>query len=134
MRMQKPPRLSRAFGRSSPGALCEPFTVTTTFEGGCCTVVAVAGDIDFATVGILVEWVETAVRAGGVLVVDLAGVTFCSGIGVRALHRLQHHADAAAVPVAWVVRGSHMWRLLRGTGVAGLSCHRDRAAALAAVG
>jgi anti-anti-sigma factor len=134
MRIQKPPRLSRAFGRSSPGALCEPFTVATTFEGDGCVVVSVSGDIDLATVGIVVECLENAVRAGEVLVVDLAGVTFCSGVGVRALYRLQHQADEAVVPVAWVARGSRMRRLLRGAGVAGFSCHRDRAAALAAVG
>jgi anti-anti-sigma factor len=134
MRIQKPPRLSRAFGRRSPGALCEPFSVTTTFEGDRCAVVAVVGDIDLATVGILVECFETALRAGGVLVVDLTGVTFCSGAGLRALHRLRRGAELAAVPVAWVARTPQMWRLLRGTGVTGFSCHRDRADALAAVG
>jgi anti-anti-sigma regulatory factor len=134
MRILKPPRLSRTFGRSSPGALCEPFTVTTTFEGDRCVVVAVAGDIDLATVGILVECVETAVRAGGVVVVDLAAVPFCSGVGFLALRRLQRQADEAAVPVAWVVPGSRVWRLLRGAGFAAFSCHRDRAAAHAAVG
>ncbi|MFG1647286.1 STAS domain-containing protein [Amycolatopsis sp. NPDC049252] len=134
MRIQKPPRLSRAFGRSSPGALCEPFSVTTTFEGDRCAVVAVVGDIDLATVGILVECIETAVRAGGVLVVDLTEVRFCSGAGLRALHRLRRGAELAAVPVAWVVRSPRMWRLLRGTGVAGFACYRDRADALAAVG
>ncbi|MEA5363164.1 STAS domain-containing protein [Amycolatopsis sp., V23-08] len=134
MRIQKPPRLSRAFGRSSPGALCEPFSVTTTFEGDRCAIVAVVGDIDLATVGILVECIETAIRAGGVLVVDLTGVTFCSGAGVRALHGLRRGAELAGVPVAWVVRSPRMWRLLRGTGVAGFACYRDRADALAAVG
>jgi anti-anti-sigma factor len=134
MRIQKPPRLSRAFGRSSPGALCEPFSVTATFEGAGCAVVAVVGDIDLATVGILVECCETALRAGGVLVVDLTGVTFCSGAGLRTLHRLRRGAELAAVPVAWVVRSPRMWRLLRETGATGFSCYRDRAEALAAVG
>jgi anti-anti-sigma factor len=134
MRIQKPPRLSRAFGRSSPGALCEPFAVTTTFAGDRCAVVAVVGDIDLATVGILVECCETALKRGGVLVLDLTGVTFCSGGGLRALLRVEQRADSAAVPVAWVVRNPRIWRLLRETGVAGVSCHRDRAAALAAAG
>jgi anti-anti-sigma factor len=134
MRIQKPPRLSRAFGRSSPGALCEPFAVTTVFEGVRSTVVTVAGDIDLATIGILVDCVETAMRSGGVLVIDLGEVTFCSGAGLRALRRLQRAADEAAVPLAWVAGTPRMWRLLRETGVAGFSCHRDRAGALAAVG
>ncbi|MEU8634085.1 STAS domain-containing protein [Amycolatopsis sp. NPDC048633] len=133
MRIQKPPRLSRAFGRSSPGALCEPFSVRTTFPGRG-TLVAVVGDIDLATVAILVECVETALRDGGPLVVDLGGVTFCSGVGLRALRRLQRRADETAVPIAWVVGTPAMWRLLRGTGVAGFSCYRDRADALAALG
>ncbi|WP_290059012.1 STAS domain-containing protein [Amycolatopsis solani] len=134
MKIQKPPRLSRAFGRSSPGALCEPFSVTTTFAGDRCTVVAVAGDIDMATVAIFVECAETALAAGGVLVVDLGAVTFCSGAGLRALHRVQWCADEAAVPVAWVVCTPSMWRVLRGTGVAGFACFRDRDDALAALG
>ncbi|WP_410677012.1 STAS domain-containing protein [Amycolatopsis sp. cmx-4-68] len=134
MKIQKPPRLSRAFGRSSPASLCEPFSVTTTFAGDRCTIVAVAGDIDLATVAILVECAETALKAGGVLVVDLAEVTFCSGAGLRALRRVQRRADEEAVPLAWVVRTPAMGRLLRETGAAGFSCHRDRAGALAAVG
>ncbi|WP_328456521.1 MULTISPECIES: STAS domain-containing protein [unclassified Amycolatopsis] len=134
MRIQKPPRLSRAFGRSSPGALCEPFAVTTEFEGARSTVVAVVGDIDLATVGILVECVETAMRAGGVLVLDLGEVTFCSGAGLRALHRLRRTAEEAAVEFACVVRSPRLWRLLRETGATGFSCYRDRADALAAVG
>jgi anti-anti-sigma regulatory factor len=134
MKIQKPPRLSRAFGRSSPGALCEPFSVTTSFPGDRSTLVAVVGDIDLATVAILVECAETALKIGGPLVVDLSGVTFCSGVGLRALRRVQGRADALAVPLAWVVGTPAMWRLLRGTGVAGFSCYRDRADALAAVG
>ncbi|MCR6483699.1 STAS domain-containing protein [Amycolatopsis sp. OK19-0408] len=134
MKIQKPPRLSRAFGRSSPGALCEPFSVTTTFAGDRCTVVAVVGDIDLATITILVECAETAILAGGAVVVDLGAVTFCSGVGLRGLHRVQRRADEAAVPLAWVVRTPRLTRLLRGTGVAGFSCHRDRVGALAAVG
>jgi anti-anti-sigma regulatory factor len=134
MRIQKPPRLSRAFGRSSPGALCEPFSVRATFPGGGGTLIAVVGDIDLATVAILVECAETALRSGGPLVVDLGGVPFCSGVGLRALQRVQRRADETAVPVAWVVDTPTMWRLLRGTGVAGFSCYRDRADALAALG
>ncbi|MEV7043386.1 STAS domain-containing protein [Amycolatopsis sp. NPDC051061] len=134
MRIQKPPRLSRAFGRSSSGALCEPFSVATTFPGDRSTLVAVVGDIDLATVAILVECAETALRTGGPLVVDLGGVTFCSGAGLRALRRVQRRADEAAVPVAWVVCTPAVWRVLRGTGVTGFSCYRDRADALAAVG
>lgn len=68
MRIQKPPRLSQAFGRSSPGASCEPFSVTTTFPGDRSTLVAVVGDIDLATVAILVECAETALNNGGPLV------------------------------------------------------------------
>jgi anti-anti-sigma regulatory factor len=134
MRIQKPPRLSRAFGRSSPGALCEPFSVTTTFPGDRSALVAVVGDIDLATVAILVECAGTAMKAGGPLVVDLGGVSFCSGVGLRALRWVQRHADETAVPVAWVVGTPAMWRLLRGTGVAGFACYRDRADALAALG
>jgi anti-anti-sigma factor len=134
MRIQKPPRLSRAFGRSSSGALCEPFSVTSTFPGDRSTLVAVVGDIDLATVAILVECAETALKTGGPLVVDLGGVTFCSGAGLRALRRVQRRADEAAVPVAWVVCTPAVWRVLRGTGVTGFSCYRDRADALAAVG
>lgn len=134
MRIQKPPRLSRAFGRSSPGVLCEPFSVTTTFAGDRCTVVEVAGDIDLATVAILVECAETALRAGGALVVDLGAVEFCSGVGLHGLLRVSRRAAEAAVPLVWVVRTPRMTRLLRETGVAGFSCFRDRAAALAAVG
>jgi anti-anti-sigma factor len=134
MKIQKPPRLSRAFGRCSPGSLCEPFSVTTTFAGDRCTVVEVAGDIDLATVAILVEYAETALKTSGVVVVDLGEVTFCSGAGLRALRRVQRRADEAAVPVAWVVRTPAMWRLLLRTGVAGFSCYRDLAGALAAAG
>ncbi|VVJ18566.1 Uncharacterised protein [Amycolatopsis camponoti] len=134
MRIQKPPRLSRAFGRSPAGALCEPFSVTTTFPGGRTTLVTVVGDIDLATVAILVECAETALRVGGPLVIDLGGVTFCSGAGLRALHRVRRRAEAAAVPLAWVVRTPAVWRVLRGTGAAGFSCYRDRADALASVG
>ncbi|MGK3207259.1 STAS domain-containing protein [Amycolatopsis sp. MEPSY49] len=134
MKIQKPPRLSRAFGRSSPGALCEPFSVTTTFPGNRCTLLVVVGDIDLATVATFVECAEMALARGGALVVDLGGTTFCSGAGLRALHRVQHRADELAVPVAWVVRTPAVRRLLRGTGVAGFSCYRDRADALAAAG
>ncbi|WP_329046424.1 STAS domain-containing protein [Amycolatopsis sp. NBC_01488] len=132
MRIQKPPRLSRAFGRSSPGALCEPFSVTTSFPGDRSTLLVVVGDIDLATVAILVECAETAMRRDGALVVDLARVTFCSGVGLRALRRIQRRAGELAVPLAWVVRTPAIWRLPRGTGVAGFSCYRDRADALAA--
>jgi anti-sigma B factor antagonist len=134
MKIQKPPRLSRAFGRSSPGALCEPFSVTTTFPTDRSTLVAVVGDIDLATVAILVECAETALQRGAALVVDLGRVTFCSGAGLGALRRVQWRADELTVPTAWVVRTPAMWRLLRGTGVAGFSCYRDRADALMAVG
>lgn len=134
MKIQKPPRLSRAFGRFSPGALCEPFSVTTTFPGDRSTLLAVVGDIDLATVAILVECAESALKTAATLVVDLSAVTFCSGVGLRALRRVQSRADEAAVPVAWVVHTPAMWRLLRGTGVAGFSCYRDRTDALAAIG
>lgn len=134
MKIQKPPRLSRAFGRSSPGALCEPFSVTATFPADRCTLLVVVGDIDLATVATFVECAEMALARGGALVVDLGGTTFCSGVGLRALHRVQHRADELTVPVAWVVRTPAVRRLLRGTGVAGFSCYRDRADALAAAG
>jgi anti-anti-sigma factor len=135
MKIQKPPRLSRAFGRSSPGALCEPFSVTTTFPGDRCTLLVVVGDIDLATVSTFVECAEIALERGGALVVDLGGVTFCSGAGLRALLRVRDRADETAVPVAWVVRTPALRRqLLRGTGAAGFSCYRDRADALAAAG
>ena len=134
MKIQKPPRLSRAFGRTSPGALCEPFSVTTTFPDDRRTLLVVVGDIDLATVATFVECVEMALDRGGALVVDLGGVPFCSGAGFRALHRVQHRADEAAVPVAWVVCTPALRRLLRGTGAAGFACYRDRADALAAAG
>lgn len=134
MRIQKPPRLSRAFGRHSPGALCEPFSVTTTFTDDRHTVVSVVGDIDLATIAILVECAESALLGGGGLVVDLGEVTFCSGVGLRGLHRVQRRADEAGVPVAWVVRAPAVARSLWETGAAGFSCYRDQSAALAALG
>ncbi|GAB3149038.1 hypothetical protein GCM10027258_45020 [Amycolatopsis stemonae] len=134
MKIQKPPRLSRAFGRSAAGAWCEPFSVTTLFPGDRTTLLVVVGDIDLATVAIFVECVETAVKPGDAVVVDLGGVTFCSGVGLRALHQVQQSADELGVPLAWVVCTPSMWRVLRGTGVAGFSCYRDRADALAALG
>ncbi|WP_086679564.1 STAS domain-containing protein [Amycolatopsis pretoriensis] len=134
MKIQKPPRLSRAFGRSTPGALCEPFSVTTTFPGGRCTLLVVVGDLDLSTVAIFVECAEIALRRGGALVVDLGGVTFCTGAGFRTLHGVQRTADEAAVPVAWVVGTPALRRLLRGSGAAGFSCYGDRADALAAAG
>src|SRR3954465_11534882 len=70
-----------------------------------------------------------AARGGGV-----GGVAVCSGVGLRALRRVQGRADELAVPLAWVVGTPAMWRLLRGTGVAGFSCYPDRAGALGAGG
>lgn len=132
MWIRQPPQLSRAFGRSAAGALCEPFTVSRFPAGARCTVVTVAGDLDLATVGLFGESAGDALAAGAAVVVDLSAVAFCSGAGLRALHLLQHRADETGTRVAWVVRTPAMRRLLRGTGAAGFTCYRDRADALAA--
>ncbi len=130
----QPPQFSRAFGRTA-AALSEPFRVRTMTDGGC-GIVAVEGDLDLATAGTLADVVEAVLAEGvRVLVIDLAAVPFCSGTGLRQLARIGARAEDSGIALGWVVRRPGLRALLRGNGIAtGFTCHRDRAAALAALG
>lgn len=59
------------------------------------TTLHVSGEVDLATVDTLVEAVQGAVPAGGVLVLDLTGVEFMDSAGVAAVNRCRRLISAA---------------------------------------
>jgi anti-anti-sigma factor len=77
-----------------------PFSVVTrTTEAG--SVVTVEGELDVATAPRLRAGVAAVVlRPGQLLVVDLAGVTFCDSSGISALIAARNVAEAAGAGVA----------------------------------
>jgi anti-anti-sigma factor len=67
-------------------------------------VVAPSGEIDLATVGLLRDAVEGALRADDELVLDLRGVTFMDTSGLRYLLELNARSDASEFTLR-LVRG-----------------------------
>jgi anti-sigma B factor antagonist len=63
-------------------------------------VLTVAGSLDMATADQLEEAVRPCVRAGGVVIVDLAGVSMCDSTGLGAIVRVHRQAKAEGCQVA----------------------------------
>lgn len=95
-----------------------PFSVTTvTTTAGA--VVTVEGELDVATAPRLRTGVAAlALAPGGLLVVDLAGVTFCDSSGISALIAARNVAEAAGAGVALAAVPA---RLSRTFGLIGLA-------------
>ncbi|MEV6448415.1 STAS domain-containing protein [Amycolatopsis sp. NPDC051716] len=94
------------------------FSVTTrTTSGGA--VVTVEGELDVATAPRLrAEVAALVLQPGQVLVVDLAGVTFCDSSGISALIAARNVAEAAGAAVALAALPA---RLSRTFGLIGLA-------------
>lgn len=89
-----------------------------TREAAAGPVLELLGDLDYDTAGRLRARLTTlALRQGGCLVLDLAGVTFCDSSGITALIVARNHALAAQADVALASVPDHMMRVLRIVGL-----------------
>lgn len=89
-----------------------------TREAAAGPVLELLGDLDYDTAGRLRARLTTlALRQGGYLVLDLAGVTFCDSSGITALIVARNHALAAQADVALASVPGHMMRVLRIVGL-----------------
>ncbi|MEU4521514.1 STAS domain-containing protein [Amycolatopsis sp. NPDC024027] len=95
-----------------------PFSVATRTTGAG-AVVTVEGELDVATAPRLrAEVAALVLKPGQVLVVDLAGVTFCDSSGISALIAARNVAEAAGAAVALAALPA---RLSRTFGLIGLA-------------
>ena len=82
----------------------EARVVNPTHGDGVPVVVAVTGEIDMSTAGLLWQVLEPACERGGRLVVDLDGTTFIDSTGlavlVRAYKRLEQRSESVVVRTA----------------------------------
>ena len=97
----------------TPGAL----TISTTLAGAAATV-HVAGEIDLASVGDLVDAVTKAVPPGGHVVLDLTDVGFIDSAGISGLNRCRRTVLGLEASLQLVVtRDGDVARLLGWTGL-----------------
>jgi anti-anti-sigma factor len=96
-----------------------PFSVTTRTTGAG-AVVTVEGELDVATAPRLrAEVAALVLKPGQVLVVDLAGVTFCDSSGISALIAARNVAEAAGAAVALAALPARLSRTFGLIGLAG---------------
>ena len=90
-----------------PGLVAEVFTEPTG------NTVALAGDLDLATVDVLIGRAGSALEQGkpGTLTLDFAGVRFCDSVGIGALVQLRQRCDHAG----WQLRVVNMQPSVRRT-------------------
>lgn len=82
------------------------------------TVLRVTGEVDLATVDILVNAVESGVPAGGTLVLDLTAVEFMDSAGVAAVNRCRRVVAASDARMALRCRaGGPVAQLMGWTGL-----------------
>ncbi|GAB3157946.1 STAS domain-containing protein [Amycolatopsis stemonae] len=95
-----------------------PFS-TSTASAGSGPVLTVRGELDVATAPQLRTRIgELTLDAGQLLVVDLAGVTFCDSSGISALIAARNAAQAANAEVALVAVPARITRTFELTGLA----------------
>ncbi|MFF3327485.1 STAS domain-containing protein [Streptomyces sp. NPDC002889] len=96
---------------------CGPrLAVTVTGGGREASLAVVVGEIDIEGASDLLHALTAALRAGGGLDLDLAGVTFCDSSGLHALLEVRSRALASGRTVALRNAGSQIRRLMEVTG------------------
>ncbi|MEU4247067.1 STAS domain-containing protein [Amycolatopsis sp. NPDC026612] len=96
-----------------------PFSVATR-PSGTGPVITVEGELDVATAPRLRAGIAALVlERGQLLVVDLAGVTFCDSSGISALIAARNVAEAAGAGVALVAVPARLSRTFGLIGLAG---------------
>jgi anti-sigma B factor antagonist len=81
-------------------------------------VLSVAGEVDMDTAESLYERATALVDAGArILVLDLAGVTFCDSLGVSALVRVYRHAIGLGCRLRVANLRGHIAHVLRISGL-----------------
>ena len=93
--------------------------LTTKLETGSQLVVRVAGEIDIATAEQLQASLDEALKLDGPLVVDMSGVTFIDGSGLKALLRVAASLNGRG-PLA-LINAPHVLRLLELAGLTDMS-------------
>jgi anti-sigma B factor antagonist len=94
-------------------------------------VLGIFGDLDYTTVGELHEQLTAlTLHPGQLLVLDLAGLTFCDSSGITALLVARNHAQAFHAGIALAGVPDHILRVLRMVGLDQVfPFHPDRDAA-----
>ena len=90
----------------------------TRLEHGSPPVMYVSGEIDIATAEQLQAALDAALATDGRLVVDMTGVAFIDGTGLRAILRVAESLNGNG-PLA-LVNAPHVARLLELTGLTGI--------------
>jgi anti-sigma B factor antagonist len=93
--------------------------LTTRLETGSQLVVHVSGEIDIATAEQLQSSLDDALKRNGPVVVDMSGVTFIDGSGLKALLRVAASLNGRG-PLA-LVNAPLVARLLELTGLTDMS-------------
>jgi anti-sigma B factor antagonist len=92
---------------------------TSTGSAGTGPILTVRGELDVATAPRLRAGIaELTLAAGQLLVVDLAGVTFCDSSGISALIAARNVAEASDAKVALVAVPARLTRTFALTGLA----------------
>jgi anti-sigma B factor antagonist len=81
------------------------------------TILAVEGELDLATIGILKDAAGTRLDAGSWLVLDLAGLTFCDSTGLGAFVALHRQATSAGATFALAAPGKRIADLFTLSGI-----------------
>lgn len=91
---------------------------TTTSDG--LVVVAVAGDVDFATADVLWEELSAQLTPSSTVAMDCAEITFLDSMGLRSLVRAQQHAAEQQATFVLVGSNTNVDRVLELTGMTDL--------------
>ncbi len=106
-----------------------PLTLTTSWPEPDVCVVHLAGELDIATVPVVVDYLrEQAAAAPAELVLDLSAVSLLAAIGVALILRAERHDDGidGRLHLVGVVGNRAVERVLDLTGVTGgLSIHQS---------
>jgi anti-sigma B factor antagonist len=110
------------------------FTVHVEPSRGRASVVAIAGELDLSTIPRMESPLLEQIRQRSAVVVDLSQLSFIDSCGIGVLFRASRESNGVPMHVV-VAEGSQVERIFEIAGVNGaLPVHRDREAALAALG
>jgi anti-sigma B factor antagonist len=103
---------------SDAGAAGVPMQLSCQLSAGGHAVVVLRGELDLATVDLVVRFVSDVIdRHDGPVIADLRGVAFCDACGLGALIRIAAYAERAGRRLELLRPSRALTRIMRITGV-----------------